>query len=173
MWSDVEAFRAIGAPDGVIASNDIGVAWDGPLAAWVTLHKDKMPGWLAARTKAERPQPDQIVFHEDGAGQDGLWRVEPSMVVWHMWPEMTFSGSSGLFGVKVALEMGFDKIVLCGVPMNAEPHFHDSDSAPWADHERYAVAWHEVLPRLGGKVTSMGGLTRELLGAPTTEWLNG
>jgi hypothetical protein len=83
---------------------------------------------------------------------------------------MTASGSSGLYAVKCLMDRGFERIVLAGVPMQASgAHFFDAKN--WDDVDAFTAAWREQLPRLQGKVKSMSGWTREILGAPTAEWL--
>ena len=81
-------------------------------------------------------------------------------------------GSSGYFGVEVAKHLGADRIVLCGIPMTPTEHF-DGDE-PWEmanAHWKHWLREHER-GKLDG-VRSMSGRTRDLLGAPTTEWLRG
>jgi len=75
-------------------------------------------------------------------------------------------GSSTLHAVLAALIMGYDNIILAGVPMNSGGHYynpfwvHDYDKAFMGDWEKAArKCFH-------GKVTSLSGNTRELLGAP-------
>jgi hypothetical protein len=75
------------------------------------------------------------------------------------------SGSSALLGVFASLEFGYDKIVLCGCPLegaNAKKHPYSVFRKGWQVHK------NEVI----GKVKSMSGWTAEFLGKPTREWLN-
>lgn len=87
--------------------------------------------------------------------------------VWHF-PEYKH-GSSTLHGVLAGLIMGYDRIVLAGAPMDRSgyyynPHWvYDYPAQFMADWERAAKTCFR------GKVTSLSGNTRELLGAP--EWL--
>ncbi|MCK9362135.1 MAG: hypothetical protein M0P74_00810 [Syntrophales bacterium] len=72
-----------------------------------------------------------------------------------------YSGSSAMLGLKVALRLGYRKIVLAGVPI---------------DEGRYAafqVGWCWIADLLRCcPVRSMSGFTRELLGPYTEDWLN-
>jgi len=75
------------------------------------------------------------------------------------------SGSSGLFGVKVALaDFGFDQAVLCGIPMDTRPHFTDGDQ--WHQALRFRPRWQALSPALRDRIRSMSGWTREWFGAP-------
>jgi len=65
--------------------------------------------------------------------------------------------------------LGFERIILCGVPMDETPHFRRKE--PWLDCYRYRKAWDKNAKRLRERTRSMGGWTWELLGEPTEEWL--
>ncbi len=86
-------------------------------------------------------------------------------------------GSSGLFAVRVALALGYERVILAGVPLDDSPRYHDTPLRPidWpaggasdraAAREKYRAAWRELEPELRGRVSSASGWTRELLGAP-------
>jgi hypothetical protein len=91
----------------------------------------------------------------------------------YRWPGMTLSGSSGLFAVKAALEvLGADRVVLAGVPMSTDQR-HFNKGEPWAKGAPYLDAWRIALPFIRDRVRSLSGFTRDLLGAPTPDWLTG
>jgi hypothetical protein len=162
VWDD--AFEAIEKfnPGLFVACNDIGTRWSGPLDAWVTLHPEKMAKWRSERAAQGFSEAFEHVAAEDGHA--GIDRVAD-----YRWPGMTASGSSGLFAVKIALEKA-DKVILAGVPMTPTAHFFDD--APWAHVRSFNEAWKTMQPFLKGKVASMSGWTRELLGGPEN-WLAG
>lgn len=83
-------------------------------------------------------------------------------------------GSSGFLAADgVALSaLGAERVVLAGVPMMASA-CHEGDSAHWAEADVYWDTWEAALPRLLGRVKSMSGRTRDALGTPTREWLDG
>lgn len=88
-----------------------------------------------------------------------------------MGPMQKDVGSSGHFALKVALQdLGFDKAVLCGIPMNAEGR-HFFNPRPWKVAHAYQQAWVDTLPLIKDRVRSMSGWTAELLGKPDAEWL--
>lgn len=152
-------------PDAVFAVNDIGTRWTGTLRAWVTLHPEHMAKWRAERAERGFPDASEHVGHE--MGQPGIDRATS-----YLWPDMNASGSSGLFAVKVAMEAGFDRIILAGIPMQAEgAHFFNS--ASWGEVASFTEAWKIALPLIAPHVRSMSGWTKELLGYPSAEWLAG
>jgi hypothetical protein len=74
------------------------------------------------------------------------------------------SGSSSLLGTLAALKMGYGRIILCGCPLigkNEHGGSYDSFRIGWTNKQKY----------LNDRVRSMSGWTKELLGAPTDEWL--
>lgn len=96
-------------------------------------------------------------------GRVHSWRKVPFVTdVWDVMP----SGSTSLFAAKIALRMGFDAI-LAGVPFDASGHYYSAPGIGWD----FPVLedwpeWEAAAPLLKGRVTSMSGRTRDLLGAP-------
>jgi hypothetical protein len=101
------------------------------------------------------PQKLGIMVHADK-----LWPM-----VDHAWPG-PLTGTSSLFGVRVGLALGYEEVLLCGVPLDDSGRFYD---APWDKGVDLNVAtmdeWEQYMPALQGRVKSMSGRTRELLGA--------
>ena len=160
VWDDAAAALDMFDPGMVLAVNDIAARWTGQVDYLVTLHPEKLPMWQAQRLRRGMNGP-ATVAHEPPA----------DVVMDYRFPGMNASGSSGLFAVKVALEAGADRVVLAGVPMTPTPHFFDAGH--WGERESFAGAWEIALPHIAGRVRSLSGWTRELLGAPTPDWLGG
>lgn len=157
VWRDIEAARAICEPGGTVACNDIGAHWPGPLDAWTSLHADHFRAWTNRRAQLGHPPALRTVTVQDTD---------------HLFPGQQTVGSSGLFALKVALvDLGFDKAVICGVPMSAEANHLRHPGEPWPDADPHWPGWLEALPQIAGRARSMSGRTRELLGAPTADWL--
>jgi hypothetical protein len=74
--------------------------------------------------------------------------------------------------VAVALELGCTRIVLAGVPMDKMAGHYDNRK-PWMEARQYWPAWERAIPKFAGRVRSMSGWTRDKLGEPTKEWLDG
>lgn len=170
VWEDLAAARALGRYVAVIAVNEVGIALKGRIAAWVSQHPDHMAGWIAER-KRRRLSPAKLIIgshrRADRPGQHPGARYTD-----HRFPGQEKSGSSGLFGLKVALiDLGFDRAVLCGVPISTEAG-HINPEQRWPDH-LYRPGWLQSLPQIADRARSMSGWTREILGAPTAEWIAG
>ena len=172
VWRDLDAALELFKPDAVVCVNDVGYEYPERIDYWVTLHPEKFKAWQELRASAGRNTDYIACSHEPNTPlgpRDHLPRIDK----WtdYRYPGMTGSGSSGLLAVKVAQEEGFEKIVLAGIPMQvSEAHFFNG--APWHEHGQFVGAW-KIARRFLGNVRSMSGWTRELLGAPTTEWLRG
>ncbi|GLT07987.1 hypothetical protein GCM10007928_02180 [Sulfitobacter porphyrae] len=168
LWDDVDAYA--GPVGAVVACNDAGYAWPGALAAWVSLHplnwtrpKD---AWLAKRDAKGYP-PAPLYTHDANKAPDG------AVLTPHQFPGCEHSGSSGMFAAKVALiDLCFDQVVLCGIPMAPMKHFTGLDHWQTAHNRvsplpnRYLKRWRDVPAEFTGRIRSMSGATRDLFGAP-------
>lgn len=148
---------ALGPFDGdVLAVNRAGVVAPADLAHWVSLHPDHLAVFAAERAARGLP----------AAG--ALWTPDRH-------PSMPRSGSSSLFAVRLALgPLGYDRVVLAGVPMETEPgrpgHFYP-EAFPAAI--AYRGIWRAAREELAGRVRSLSGWTRRTLGRPSPAWLAG
>jgi len=169
LWADVDAALALvglppsttdwaGWPGIVIATNDAGAAWPGRLHHWVTLHPEKLTAWKDLRRARGYPEGY------------ATWSKFAHPAIQHLVTSWG-SGTSGLLAVAVARAVKARRAVLCGVPMEATPHFFDTDV--WRNADNAWRGWVANERRMTGWVRSMSGRTRGLLGEPTPEWLEG
>lgn len=63
----------------------------------------------------------------------------------------------------------YPRMVLCGVPMDAGPNTFSGKG--WNAHRTFVNGWKKELPTLKEHLRSFSGWTREILGAPTREWI--
>jgi hypothetical protein len=90
----------------------------------------------------------------------------------------TFDGfqasDSSLYAVKVMLELEYEKIILCGSPMDNSRKFYSPYNAEQPQHEadNLQEAWREEAKGFEDRVRSMSGNTAKLLGEPDLGWLN-
>jgi hypothetical protein len=79
-------------------------------------------------------------------------------------------GSSGMLAVDIARKrLEADRIVIAGMPVDATRRFYDF--RPWDSALTYQVRWRESIEDFDGRVRSMSGFTKEILGAPDRSWL--
>ena len=154
VWNDLAMLDAKNFD--LMAVNDMMIYYPGRLTYGVTHHPEKLPGWR---------------FFQDHAGT--LMRTIAHRQHWgmvdHVWPIKRTGGTSGLFGVLVGLLMGYDQIVLAGIPCDDSPRFFDP---PWKKHEHFGREdshdeWFRARDAIfNDKVKSMDGNTLAWLGAP-------
>lgn len=88
-------------------------------------------------------------------------------------------GTSGLGGCIVGVGLGYDRIVICGIPLDDGPHngeppwrgtrFESSEAANQANGQM-PMHWKKAKElAFNGKVKSMSGRTKDWLGAPCGE----
>lgn len=172
VWQEVEAAQKLGTFDTIYAVKMAGIHWDQGPFVWVGLHPEFMERYRAERRalglpdnfETVAPLPSEVGRHT---------AIVSDRYSSYKWPGMTSSGASGLFGVKIAMEDGHQRIVLAGIPMTRETG-HFVRGQPWIQFDSFTAAWTLMKPKLTGTVKSMSGWTRELLGGPpTAEWLAG
>lgn len=164
VWDDFEAAKAIldGHDYDVGAVNDAGYAYPGHLTLWATLHQEKFAAWQRHRERTGLNQDYVAVTRK--AHREG----KIDKVVGELW-----SGSSGLYICQVAIiDFGYSHVVCCGIPLDEMPHFFNR--IPWTPTSTYRRGWTQAYdqPELKGRIKSMSGWTRDLVGHATQEWLS-
>ena len=77
------------------------------------------------------------------------------------------TGSSALLGTLWALAHGYQRIVLCGCPLQGKNKFGGDY------YRQFHSGWRYRYEEIKNHVRSMSGWTSEFLGKPTEEWLYG
>lgn len=162
VWADLaEAEALLGdRPRVVVACNDAAAQYGGRLLALATHHPDHVPRWLAGRRERGLAPPEFVFIPNEHPAAPGA-DVEP--VAW--------DGSSGLYTAQVALSrLGARGAILCGVPLGIDAG-HIANPGPWSLAGTYRSGVREALLVEGGRLRSMCGWTRDVLGAPTSDWI--
>lgn len=156
VWGDLEALGEFRGDK--MAVNDIGSHYHGYIRHWTTQHPEYMGGWMAYRMGHNYGNRGHVQTHSTRHHKD----------IQHHWPLEDCGGSSGLIAVLVGLLLGYSEIVLAGIPMDGSGHYFDPP------HGRAGVGgkpdmlvwqWHADNV-FAGRVKSMSGKTRGMLGAP-------
>lgn len=148
--------ESLGLPYKVFVGNDMISHFPGHVDFAGTLHPDKIATWVRERNAMGYERVPN------------MWAHRPFTNVTH-WTR-DWSGSTGLFLVKVARENGHTHIVLCGVPMTTDgKHFLRREG--WHAAHGFRRGWTAQREKLTRYVRSYGGWTRELFGAPDDTWL--
>jgi len=164
VWADMAALGVRGGADNggwdVMCVNDIVMHYPGRVRHFYSNDHYWMPRWLAARRELLTKRYGGVDHtHSCGEGGQSTWP----------WPG---HGSSALGAVYTALAMGYAPVVLVGVPLDNQPHYFHPD---WeltnfqrevgAKESGDMMYWSDANRKLfRGRVRSMSGRTRELLG---------
>lgn len=170
VWEEVEAAKRLVKFDAVYCVKLAGVHWKGGRFTWATLHPEFMDDYEKQRAdlgyhwdyEIVAPLPGEVGMH----GKKG----NIARRVTYRYPGMNASASSGGYAAKVALDDGFEKVILAGVPMRQEDN-HFTRGKPWLQRDGFINGFNLSLPHFKGRVKSLSGWTREQLGEPTKEWL--
>lgn len=184
VWQEVRAAKALAVYDAIYCVKQMGIHYSKPFDVWITLHPEVMDDYERQRNVFDFPNGYQIVAPpKSELGHDHKDKGNIARRVSYLWNENNnASASSGIYGAKVALEDGFERIVLAGIPMTPEAGHFLPDSrtvsgvrrgSTWQGQSAFTEGYRMAVPFLRGKVRSMSGLTRDNLGHPTEEWLNG
>lgn len=161
VWDDLRSFNYDGYD--VMAIADMMTYFPGPLAHGVSLHDDWMMSYAFQQFyRGSHANWPPMKTHSGISTKKNDW-------VKYVWPLHRDGGTSGLFGVLIGLLMGYDRIVVAGSPLDDGPHFWEP---PWIKREFYGrptilKEWERARDAVfDGRVKSLSGNTRELLGAP-------
>lgn len=168
LWDDVKKLAAAwdSGPFDIMAVKQSGMHLPFKFQHWVGAHGERFQYMVPMRREG-------YYFRGMDKGQRGVhpqkngYKVHSEKqwpLVDYVWPtDMT--GTSALFGTRVGLALGYDEIALCGVPLDKSGRYYD---APWDSGPDLNVVdmreWEAFVPVFNGRVKSMSGRTRELLG---------
>lgn len=167
-WEDVEAARSQLSylSFDLIAINGMAFFYPGPkLRHAVSMHPKELEYWRSLRKIYEGQDGETFLTHSYKPRADVTWNIRSGN-----------GGTSALLAVMVGLALGYGKIILCGVPMDGSGHFYDP---PGIGSVQFTQDWLETEWKktadvfFKGRVRSMSGRTRDWLGEPTREWING
>lgn len=163
LWDDMERLRWSEWSGAWMAVKQAGLYLPVEFAHWAGGHVERWQWYRPLAKGARRAQ------NHDGSDRwisDCRARVHApaaAPMVDHVWGG-PLGGTSGLFATRVALALGYEEVVLCGIPMDGSGRFYDP---PWKQGGNLGTMaeWERFAPVFNGRVRSMSGRTRELLGS--------
>ncbi len=151
VWDDLARTNTVCRD--VMCINDIGMHYPGPIRHWYSNDGVMLKYWHQAR----RPEYNKDIKLHSNNGAGGS--IDPSIRVWE-WVH----GNSGINAVKTALALGYDKVIVCGMPLDDSGHYFDS---PWGvtNYNNNSVLddWVRYAVECRGKVISVSGNLRRIL----------
>jgi hypothetical protein len=174
---DIKDFESWAVPHDVYAINRSLLLWEKQVAHWCAIDAEESlwySQYVPQRTFEEFP----TLRHTIGDIHVGYdihwdWGIKFANDV----QGRIFIGNTGYLGVLSAIEMGYEKIVIGGMPLDRTRHFYEQDvvTGPnWAGP--CYTQWMDFVmkePEAAKKVRSMGGYSAFILGKATREWLVG
>lgn len=172
LWDDLSRLPS-NAPAEFCAVKQTGMYLPFKIQHWVGCHGERFQFMVPLR-KMENGENHYYLkgYLEDGTR--GVHSVKYGIQVhaeknWpmvdHVWTAKALTGTSALFATKIMLALGYEEVILAGVPLDDSGRFYD---APWnkgCDLNPMSLReWEEFVPVFDGRVKSMSGRTRELLG---------
>ena len=159
VWDDLEKLLPI--TDDVMCINDTIMHYPWKMDHAYSNDPVMLPKWIAARRPENKALDGKVRLHCCFPCEGAEKR------------DIKVQGNSGICAVYAALDIGYDEIILCGVPQDDSGHYFDppwkktnygksTRKRPGSDQIRY---WSN--PALKGKVFSVSGRTAEVLGIPS------
>jgi len=132
-----------------MAVNDVGMHMPEAPKHWCSLHSKFFPHWQFLRGFST----DFNLLHKFLAHGIESWPGDKR-------------GTSGLFATRVAAALGYDEIVLAGVPLDDGGHYYDppGHTPPMSHYSGQVEVWKEYVPVLRGKVKVVSGNLMKLFG---------
>lgn len=164
---DVGAFKAWGVPHDIYCVNRSLLFFQEPINHWAAVDAEESM-WFAQYVNREvKPQGHMIYRHTIGVcpgAYNVFWEVagDQSEYQARLW-----AGNSGYFAVLTALEMGYERIILAGMPLDRKPHWYEpeNETGPnWIGATYTQWIDFKLKHPLSDRVRSMGGYSAFILG---------
>ena len=158
VWDDYLALQERGFGGNLMVVNDIGMYVQKPFQHWVSLHAEFLTMWK--KLKADHGETVDCLSHSNKLHLPGIIN----------WSMGNIGAYSGLFAAQVGICLGYEQIMLCGVPQDNSGRFFDP---PWVkglthgSDDTSKKAFRSAVistPELKRCVRSMSGWTAELFG---------
>lgn len=160
-------------PCAIFAINDIGAYFKPRLNHLCSYHEEQLNPTVALRWPNDC-NLSHTFTHSNLNRPAKRARNGNSQYAWHF--KQGAGGTSAMFASMVALALGYDRVILCGVPLDGSRHFFDPpDYSPGKmfDSRTQEIEWTRAIEYwIGGRVRSMSGRTMAWLGRPDRGWIN-
>lgn len=153
VWDDLRTIQRLVPAPTMFAVNDM-IVHAPTVQHAVSHHPEKVPHWAALRR-------EKVITHASAPGSG----------VDHSWPQFRDgrSGSSALLATRIALELGYGRVIVAGVPLDASGYVWSDPHAtqPARNFARYRQGWQDQISLLRGRVFAVSGYLMDLLGPPS------
>jgi len=125
---------------------------------FVSLH----PEYFALRT----------IYVKDRCRTHGRRMYPNTDYVWYF----ADGGTSGLFALRIAVALGYYKIIICGIPLDDQGRFFDppgqpGDSACNSIKLEFDNFKYSLVPNYNDRIRAMSGYTKKIFGEASDKWI--
>lgn len=176
MPNEVRLFESWNIPHDLYCVNRSLLFFERQVDHWAAIDIEESI-WFAENI-TEKVEPDhRVIRHTIGdcaLAYDVCWLMDFEET--NTYQKRVLVGNTGYFAILTALEMGYEKIVLAGMPLDMNPCWYeheDTDGPNWMGW--MYVQWMDFkmkTPERANQVRSLGGYSSFILGQATKEWLN-
>lgn len=152
----------------LIAVNLAGVFLHRPIAHWVSCHACFFRWAPVAREQLQGRVADTVLQTYSAHSKAGA-AMSDATVPLRIW-DLPQGAGSGTFATRVALALGYQRIVLAGMPQTFDGYFYDP---PGRSTQKVSFAqdglmshWRDLEDEQGDRIRSLSGRTRDLFGPP-------
>lgn len=172
VWDDLlYHFDAEANHASVIAVNNMILHWKKRVHHGVSMHPEEPGLWRALRPYYQGEESHVTTHGYRKHEKQGLRECD---YIWDI--PRAKGGTSSLLAVYVGLCLGFNRIVLTGVPLDQSGHFYDppAETIQVFGSDFLKTEWMKSIHEdFKGRVRSVSGRTKEWLGEPDEKWLRG
>ena len=165
----VSAFNKAGLKFHTMAANLSFLAWDGPIEHLVSLHQNKLPHFYELS--------EDLPVSRVGFKTYAHCTFPTPMEKYTEWPIVDNNGTSSLLALKVAVMLGYEKIVCCGMDLEGTHRFYDNPNLKTTNNfscDAIFYSWNQIAKHnehFRTKVRGTSGRVAELFGKVSQEWL--
>jgi hypothetical protein len=161
VWDDFDKVTPMLGSYDTLAVNHMIMHYPDGLTYGVSWHFDYIQDLIAVRIFRNRKNRPITYGPKQAKDVDHTFRFDRASVT-----------TSGMYAVHVGLHLGYDKIIVCGVPFDSSGHFCDRDAQTRFDTiPSYELEWSDTVKRSGNRVRFVSGNLTKCFGELTAEWI--
>ena len=175
MPEDVKLFESWGIPHDLYCINRSMLYFERQVDHWAAVDIEES-GWFAENVNFKVEPERHIMRHTIGDGSfayDVYWKMDIGEED-NTFKRRVLVGNTGYFGILTAIAMGYEKIVIAGMPLNMDHCWYEPEDADGPNWMGWVyVQWldFKISNPNSYKVRSLSGYSKFILGEATKEWL--
>jgi len=168
---DVKEFESWNIPHDVLCCNRSLLYFQRPVNHWAAIDCEESV-WLSEYAKGDNGHFLRHVIGSCAIGYDVFWYAADGVET--EYGRRQWVGNTGYFGMLIALNMGYEKVILAGMPLDRNRHWYEPEGTegPHWVSDTYTIwmDWKMERPE-AGQVRSLSGYSAFILGKATKEWV--